>query len=233
MQAAIELEHLKFGWKPGETLLDIEKLRVDRGERVFLQGASGSGKSTLLNLIGGVLEPDAGGVHLLDITLRALSKTQRDSFRANHIGFVFQMFNLLPYLSVLENVTLPCRFSHGRNDKAVLRDGTVEESACRLLDHLELGHDEILRRPVTDLSMGQQQRVAVARALIGSPEIVIADEPTSALDVNNRDRFIELLLHECELQESTLMFVSHDPGLHDHFDRVIDLHHLNQNGSKL
>lgn len=231
MQAAIALEQLTFGWKKDQPLLNIASLKVMRGERLFLQGASGSGKSTLLNLIGGVLEPNAGAVHLLDVSVQALSKTQRDAFRADHIGFVFQMFNLLPYLNVLENVTLPCRFSVNRGDRAVLKDGSVDDSARRLLDHLELG-GELLRRPVTDLSMGQQQRVAVARALIGAPEILIADEPTSALDVDNRDRFLQLLLQECEAQDTTLMFVSHDPTLHSHFDRVVDLHTLNRCGGK-
>lgn len=231
MQAAIALEKLEFGWEKDQLLLNIESLTVMRGERLFLQGASGSGKSTLLNLIGGVLEPNAGAVHLMDVSLKALSKTQRDAFRADHIGFVFQMFNLLPYLNVLDNVTLPCGFSANRRDRAVLRDGSVDDSARRLLDHLELG-GALLRRPVTDLSMGQQQRVAVARALIGAPEILIADEPTSALDVGNRDRFLQLLVQECEAQETTLMFVSHDPTLHDHFDRVVDLHSLNRFGGE-
>lgn len=227
MQAAITLEQLEFGWTADQPLLSIQSLQVARGERVFLQGASGSGKSTLLNLIGGVLEPQKGAVHLLDVSLHALNKSRRDHFRADHIGFVFQMFNLLPYLNVLDNVALPCRFSRARREKAQLRDGSVEAAAQRLLDHLELSDSKLLQRPVTELSMGQQQRVAVARALIGSPEILIADEPTSALDVANRDRFLELLLSECAQEQTTLLFVSHDPGLQSHFDRVENLTQLN------
>jgi len=228
VQAAIELDNLRFGWAAETPLLSIERFKVERGERLFLQGESGSGKSTLLNLIGGVLEPNAGEIRLLDMGLHSLSKTRRDAFRADHIGFIFQMFNLLPYLNVLDNVTLPCSFSRNRRDRAVLRDGSVEGAAQRLLGHLELNDPALLKRPVTELSMGQQQRVAVARALIGAPEILIADEPTSALDVSNRDRFISLLLQECEALETTLLFVSHDPALRSHFDRVENLHHLNQ-----
>ena len=228
--AAIALDRLRFGWRPDHPLLDIESLRIMPGERVFLQGASGSGKSTLLNLIGGVLQPVAGSVSLLGCELDTLGKTRRDAFRADHTGFIFQMFNLLPYLSVLENVTLPCSFSSARKTKAEAQDGSIELSARRLLGQLELGQEPLLRRAVTDLSMGQQQRVAVARALIGSPEVLIADEPTSALDVHNRDRFLELLLQECRDQDITLLFVSHDPVLRGHFDRVIDLHQLNRAG---
>lgn len=227
MSAAITLTQLRFGWGAG-ALLDIERLEVNSGERVFLQGASGSGKSTLLNLIGGVLSPQAGAIHLLGHEVSALGAGARDRFRADHVGFVFQMFNLLPYLNLLDNVVLPCRFSPVRRARAVARDGSPEASARRLLAHLELDAPELLQRPVSTLSMGQQQRVAVARALIGEPELVIADEPTSALDADNRDRFLDLLLAEVEAAASTLLFVSHDPALRRHFSRVESLSELNR-----
>ena len=228
---AIALRQLKFAWKNDEPLLDIHSFQVEAGARVFLQGESGSGKSTLLNLIGGVLEPQSGSMTLLNQDLRSIGKSRRDAFRADHIGFIFQMFNLLPYLNILENVTLPLSFSAKRRNAAVSQDGSTRENALRLLDHLELRQEKLLGKRVTDLSMGQQQRVAVARALIGSPEILIADEPTSALDVSNRDRFLELLLGECERQNITLLFVSHDPMLQQHFDRVVNLHELNSPGA--
>ena len=140
--------------------------------------------------------------------------------------FVFQMFNLIPYLSVMDNVLLPCRFSRRRQQRAA-DQSTADLEAVRLLDHLGLGDDTLRAKAATDLSVGQQQRVAVARALIGSPEIVIADEPTSALDTDLRDAFIRLLMDDCSANETTLLFVSHDAGLASHFDRVIDFGQIN------
>lgn len=230
MSAAITLTQLRFGWGE-QPLLDIGHLEIEQGERLFLQGASGSGKSTLLNLIGGVLTPQAGAVHLLGHEFCALKAGARDRIRADHIGFIFQMFNLLPYLNLLDNVLLPCRFSSLRRTRAEQRDGSAEASARRLLAHLELDAPELLQRPVSTLSMGQQQRVAVARALIGAPELIIADEPTSALDSDTRARFLELLLTEVEAANSTLLFVSHDAGLCQHFSRVESLKTLNGGGA--
>jgi putative ABC transport system ATP-binding protein len=138
------------------------------------------------------------------------------------------MFNLIPYLSMVDNVTLPCRFSRQRRDKAVKRSGTPEREAIRLLDHLDMAHDDLLGRPVTTLSVGQQQRVAAARALMGSPEIVIADEPTSSLDANRREAFVQLLFNECGESGATLVFVSHDESLEPLFDRRIPLKEANR-----
>ena len=191
-------------------MLDIDELSVRRGERLFIAGPSGSGKSTLLSLLGGVVVPRTGSVEVLDTNLAAMRGWQRDRFRADHVGFVFQMFNLVPYLSVVDNVTLPCRFSDRRRQRAESRSTTVDGEARRLLAALELDHDGLLERSVVELSIGQQQRVAAARALIGEPEIVIADEPTSALDEGTRERFLELLFAECERAHTTLLFVSHD-----------------------
>ena len=160
---------------------------------------------------------------MLERDLSDTSSMSRDRFRADHMGVIFQQFNLLPYLSVTENVTLPCHFSARRKQRA----GNMQDAAKALLDHLQL--DESLRRSlVTELSVGQQQRVAVARALIGQPEIIIADEPTSALDTTTRDRFIDLLFAQAEVQQSTILFVSHDPYIADAFPRVIELHEINR-----
>ena len=225
---AIDITNLQFAWKREQPLLDIPSLSLPRGESLFLQGPSGCGKSTLLNLIGGVLLPQQGKVEVLGQALTDLSPSQRDAFRADHLGVVFQMFNLLPYMNVLENVILPCRFSALRMQKAKSREGSVESAAKRLLSHLELGDASMLKRSVTELSIGQQQRVAVARALIGSPELLIADEPTSALDSHNRQRFIDLLLAECSSEQVSVLFVSHDASLKDHFDQAVCLSQLNQ-----
>ncbi len=230
MSSAIELEALKFSWKPGSPVLDLEPLVIDSGEQLFLKGPSGCGKSTLLNLIGAVIRPDQGQIRLLGQDLQQLSGGQRDHFRSDHIGFVFQMFNLLPYLSLQQNILLPCRFSRLRRQRAIERFGSLEAAVEHYLGDLGLTDPSLRQRPVTELSMGQQQRVAVARALIGSPEILIADEPTSALDSDSRDNFLRLLNAECREQGTSLIFVSHDAGLQAHFHRTVDLNAINRVG---
>jgi len=175
-----------------------------------------------------VTTPGAGRVSVLGQNLGALSGAQRDHFRADHVGFIFQMFNLIPYLSVLENVALPCGFSKRRASRT---NGNVRREAMRLLEHLDLAGPELLERPVTELSVGQQQRVAAARALIGAPELVIADEPTSSLDADRRAAFLELLFRECAREDATLIFVSHDAGLAQRFDRTIELAAVNRAGA--
>lgn len=224
----IELEQVTFAWPGRPILLDIEHFRLQPGERVFLKGPSGTGKTTLLGLVGGVELPASGHIRLLGHDLAALSSSRRDRFRADHSGYIFQMFNLLPYLSVLENITLPCRFSALRAQRACQRHGSIEAAARHLLAHLGLDRPELLRQPVTELSIGQQQRVAAARALIGSPELVIADEPTSALDSDTREAFLQLLFAECEAAGSSLLFVSHDAALEPLFDRSLSLRELNR-----
>jgi putative ABC transport system ATP-binding protein len=203
---------------------------VARGDRIFIRGASGSGKSTLLALLAGVNLPSGGDVAILGETINRLSSARRDHFRSDHIGFIFQLFNLIPYLSVLDNVTLPCRFSHLRKQKATGSGGTLHDEAMRLLTHLDMADESLIHRPVTELSVGQQQRVATARALIGAPEIIIADEPTSALDSDMRQAFIRLLFQECEETGSTLLFVSHDHQLETLFERHITLDEINRAG---
>lgn len=221
------LEDIRFRWKRrNPPVLEIDRLGIARGERVFIKGPSGSGKSTLLNLMAGVAVPEAGSVHLNGTELSSLSGAKRDAFRADHVGFIFQMFNLIPYLSVLENVTLPLTFSR-RRQQTVRNGGPPDAEALRLLERLGLPADYRARR-VTDLSIGQQQRVAAARAIIGSPPLLIADEPTSALDADTREAFIRLLFEECERATMTLLFVSHDGSLEHLFDRSLDLTVLNR-----
>ncbi len=221
-RSVLRLEGARFRW-PGQTddLIAIDDLTLEAGEHLFVRGASGSGKTTLLNLLAGVNTPTGGTVQLLGTDLADLSASRRDQFRADHIGVIFQQFNLLPYLSTLENVTLACAFSARKRARA-MEDSDVPTTARRLLEALNLP-PSFHGAAVNKLSVGQQQRVAVARALIGGPEILIADEPTSALDAENRDRFLELLFHEAEAQHCTLVFVSHDPALADRFSRTIEL----------
>lgn len=224
----IDIEGLRFAWKSGPQVLDIETFRVGAGERVFLRGPSGSGKSTLLGLIAGVLEPQAGRISVMGQDMGALAAAKRDRLRADRMGVIFQMFNLVPYLSVTGNVLLPLRFSPARR-KAAGTDPQAE--ARRLLARLGLQDESLLDRRVSDLSVGQQQRVAAARALIGSPSLVIADEPTSALDADARDRFINLLSEEVERSGASLLFVSHDASLAGLFTRAVDLMAMNKAGA--
>ncbi|MGI9282451.1 MAG: ABC transporter ATP-binding protein [Endozoicomonas sp.] len=223
----IELSAVEFSWKAGIPVLDIPELTVSRGEKVFVRGPSGSGKTTLLGLLGGVITSERGQVKVLGNDISRLSPVQRDRFRADHIGFIFQMFNLIPYLSVIENVTLPLSFANERKSNLADSAASEQDEARRLLKHLELD-DSLLHRPVTELSIGQQQRVAAARALIGKPDLIIADEPTSALDTDTREAFINLLFTECESAGNTLLFVSHDQGLEALFDRSIALNEINR-----
>lgn len=229
--AAITLRDIKYRWQAGQALtLDIHRLEVAQGERLFLHGPSGSGKSTLLNLLAGILTPEQGEVHCVGHEIRSLSNRARDQYRADHVGMIFQQFNLVPYLSVLDNVLLPCHFSTRRRKNAEAR-GSIQVEARRRLGQLGLG-SEIWVQQVTRLSVGQQQRVAVARALIGQPELIIADEPTSALDTERRAAFLELLVAECEALGSTLLFVSHDLSLTGYFTRTESMAQLNRAGQE-
>ncbi|WP_087026678.1 ATP-binding cassette domain-containing protein [Thaumasiovibrio subtropicus] len=221
----INIENLTFRW-PGQQkdLLRIPQFSLTQGEKVFLKGPSGSGKSSLLSLLSGITDANSGEIMLLDTPMSSLKPAQKDRFRADNLGYIFQMFNLLPYLSVIDNVLLPCRFSSQRKQNI---SGSLEAEAKRLLLALHLPEDT-LDKPVTQLSIGQQQRVAAARALIGQPPLLIADEPTSALDHDNRTAFIELLMKECDNAGTSLLFVSHDHTLEALFDRSIDLLTLNE-----
>jgi putative ABC transport system ATP-binding protein len=225
---AVDISGLCFSWRDRHNpVLEIDCLQIQREERIFIQGPSGSGKSTLLSLIAGVVTPQRGRIRVNDHHLNALNSAARDRFRADNIGYIYQMFNLIPYLSVIENVTLPCRFSKSRQDRAATRAGSCEAEAIRLLDQLGMDGKALFGTPVTDLSVGQQQRVAAARALIGAPEVIIADEPTSSLDASHREAFIQLLFKECDREKTTLVFVSHDTALGKLFDKTFRIEDIN------
>ncbi|HOA94523.1 MAG TPA: ABC transporter ATP-binding protein [Quisquiliibacterium sp.] len=228
MTASLRIEALAYAWPGAQApCLRIDALEIARGERVFLHGPSGSGKSTLLGLIGLVLRPGAGTITLAGQDTGRLSGTARDRMRADHIGVIFQQFNLIPYLSVLDNVLLACRFSARRRAQLQDAGSTPTGEAARLLRQLDLATDH-WTRPAARLSVGQQQRVAMARALIGGPELILADEPTSALDAPRQQAFLELLLGECTARGTTLVFASHDRSLARLLDRELDLAALNR-----
>jgi putative ABC transport system ATP-binding protein len=225
--AVIELDGIRFNW-PGQAAptLQLAHFSVGRRDQVFMSGPSGSGKSTLLALIGGIVLPQAGRVRLLGDDMRALSASGRDRFRVDHIGFIFQQFNLIPYLSILDNVLLPCQFSAYRRQRALAQGKTMRAAAAALLDSLDLA-PALWERPATQLSIGQQQRVAAARALIGRPEIIVADEPTSALDADRQQGFLDLVQRECEQAGASLLFVSHDQRLAQRFTHRVALDAIN------
>jgi putative ABC transport system ATP-binding protein len=228
---AVALRNVRFRY-PGasEDALHVESFTVDAGEHVFVRGPSGCGKTTLLSLIAGVLVAGDGAVWLHGEDWAKQSSSSRDRVRADHIGYIFQQFNLLPYLSVLDNVLLPCRFSATRAQRAAGEGGGATRRALALLGQMGLGA-EFADRPAAALSVGQQQRVAAARALIGRPELVVADEPTSALDEAVRESFMGVLLTACAEAHSALIFVSHDARLAQRFARQVDLPSLNRAAS--
>ena len=218
----VKLENLRFRWSAADAVvLDIEEFHVADGERVFVEGPSGCGKTTLLNVLSGIAIAESGVVSINGGNLTGMKPSERDAFRADNIGVIFQTFNLLPYLSMVENVALSCSFSVARHRRSLDKSATPAAEAERLLSRMGLAVEIV--RPVSRLSAGQQQRVAAARALIGSPKLVVADEPTSALDGPSRDAFLNLLLDECRENLATLVFVSHDTSLADRFDRRVSL----------
>lgn len=220
----ILLRGVQFSYREGRTVLDIEELQIDSGHRVFLHGPSGSGKSTLLSLISGILLRQQGEVQVLGCDLARLSAPARDRLRGSDIGYIFQGFNLISYLTVEENITLPCLLHAKRRQR--MRSGSLHDEVLRITSRLDI--QDLLKVPTHELSTGQQQRVAIARAIIGAPPLVIADEPTSSLDEDRRDAFLALLTEMVTETQSTLLFVSHDMTLTKHFDRSISLPAINR-----
>ncbi|MDP6189665.1 MAG: ABC transporter ATP-binding protein [Gammaproteobacteria bacterium] len=221
----VALHQVSFIW-PGsrQFALNVDNFTLYRGERVLLLGHSGSGKSTLLSLLCGVITPQQGTVTLAGTNLASLSVAKRDRFRAENVGVIFQQFNLLPYGSVADNVLLPLAFAPKRRQR-VEQGGDGMAEAQRLCKALQLPN-QILSARTSELSVGQQQRVAVARALIGQPAMIIADEPTSALDRDSQQAFMNLLLGQVADSDASLLMVSHDPSLADYFDRVVRIEDL-------
>jgi len=225
----VDLQNLEFSWPNGPQILCVRRFTIERSEKLFLQGPSGSGKSTLLGVIAGVFAPSAGDATVLNQPFHELNAANRDRARADSMGVIFQQFNLVPYLTLVENVLLPCRFSQARAEKVGATEAQRTDKARELLARLGLQDEANGARLASELSVGQQQRVAAARALIGSPSLVIADEPTSALDAETRDTFINTLLSEAN--DAAVLFVSHDAALSKHFDRLTAMDDINFNST--
>lgn len=220
----LKVESLQFAYDGPTPILDIEMLEVPAGAQVFLEGPSGGGKTTLLGLLSGVLSAQRGEIEITGTRLSSLASPERDRFRGASIGYLFQHFNLLPYLDLIANVALPCHLHPDR--RARLGGESPEDAARRWLETFDLG--DFAHRKPAQLSVGQQQRAALARALIGRPRLILADEPGSALDQDRRFRFLEHLLTTCRDQEITLLVVSHDTQAGELFDRRLDLRELNR-----
>ena len=222
VEAIIDITDLKFQWTKDKSFsFSIPKLLIEKGESVLLLGESGSGKTTLLSLIGGFIPPINGNINIKETNIGFLSAKQRDQFRADHIGVIFQQFNLLSYAKVIDNILLPLHFSKQRSQN-VKNPITAAENLCSTLRL----PDRIKSMQAKNLSVGQQQRVAVARALIGDPALIIADEPTSSLDASAREIFMELMFLQIRRSASTLLMVSHDQSLANKFDRVININEI-------
>ena len=219
---AIKLADIRFHYsdRPEHAVLNIPSWSLSPGDQVLVHGPSGSGKSTLLGLLSGLLTPNDGSLTMLGQSLNSLNNRQRDQFRAAHIGYVFQQFNLMPYLNAIDNVLLATRFSVRKNTN------TIKDEIKTLFKALNIPENEWCR-PIRNLSIGQQQRIAIARALINKPQILIADEPTSSLDQSNRDAFMQLLMPMVTENQMTLIFVSHDQSLSNYFTNIQSLNDFN------
>lgn len=221
-ESIIKIESLNFYWsKKSNFKIFVPSLEIKKGEKVLLLGESGSGKTTLLSLMCGFLNPLSGNISINGNTINQLSSKTRDEYRADNIGIIFQQFNLLPYANVVDNVLLPLYFSKVRSNNV----SNKKEKVIELFKQLRLP-DDIAQFRASSLSMGQQQRVAVARALIGNPSLIIADEPTSSLDADAQKIFLNLMFEQISENNSTLLMVSHDKSLSNQFDRLIDINEI-------
>jgi putative ABC transport system ATP-binding protein len=225
---AIKLSEINFCWGSARNdfQLEVKKFQLEKSESVILVGPSGGGKSTLLSLICGIVKPRNGIIEILGQNLEEMSNSERDSFRADNIGIIFQQFNLLPYLSALDNVLLPLEFSFPRKKASGEIKEKLNAEAKHLLKSLSIMPETLGKQKAAKLSIGQQQRVAAARAFIGSPELIIADEPTSSLDEESQDEFLEQLFTRKKATGASLLVVSHNPRIAKRFDRLVELENI-------
>lgn len=221
MKTAVTMRNVRYQYNNADSehsQFFIPQWSVEPRETVFLHGESGSGKSTLLAMLSGLLSPDTGDIEVLGESLTEMTNHRRDAFRAQNIGVVFQTFNLIPYLSIFQNIALAAEL-------AGTKTYSLRAKAEQLMIQLNM-NVALLERPVNQLSIGQQQRVAIVRALVNEPQLLLVDEPTSALDASARDAFMELLMHSAAENNTAMVFVSHDQSLAKHFSRIINISEL-------
>jgi putative ABC transport system ATP-binding protein len=198
-------------------ILDVPQFEVGRGEQIALIGPSGCGKTTLLHIIAAIRRADAGSIEVAGLDVTRLPEAGCDRFRAENVGYVFQTFNLLPAFTALENVTLGMRFARRNRDPGRAR---------QLLDRVGLAH-RMTHKPAA-MSVGEQQRVAVARALANRPQLLLADEPTANVDPANKKLIVDLLMETCREEGITLLIVTHDVAVSERFDRIDHLQEINR-----
>jgi len=217
----LELKEVKKSFRQPDgsalRILDIAEFQVDAGEQVVIMGRSGCGKTTLLHVISGISTPDSGMVLLDGWDIPLMTEAERDRFRAQRIGYVFQTFNLLPGFSALENVLVSMKFAGRRTDRA---------RAKHLLERVGLGHRVTHKPPM--LSVGEQQRVAVARALVNQPKLLLADEPTANVDTGHQQQIVDLLREGCREENVALVIVTHSPEVAEQFERIEYLEQFNR-----
>lgn len=216
---SLVIENLEFAYSHKKPVLNIESFSLKKTESVFLYGPSGSGKSTLLNICSGIMTPQKGSVRVIGEEINKLSASKRDLFRGLNIGVIFQQFNLIDYLNILDNVLLPARLHPKQNYRQ------TREKALKLLD--QMGLYELKDQEVSQLSIGQRQRVAAVRSFLLSPPLLIADEPTSSLDAKNTKSFMTALMNLAKEEETSILFVSHDDRLKSYFEKHVSLEEIN------
>ena len=213
----VKIKNLKYSYNKKSLFeMTVKNFSLNKGERLLIHGESGLGKSTFLNLISGSIEAKIGDIEILGNNISNIPGFAKDEIRGNHFGIVFQTFNLLPYISVENNILLGLIFSKRKRSKIE----NIKKEIKVLMQNLSLNYDELKDRKSYQLSIGQQQRVAVARALIGRPEIILADEPTSALDLDNQKIFLDLLFRSLDKDKQGLIMVSHNKDVSKNFSQV-------------
>ena len=210
----VEVSGLRYRYRRGEFCLTVDRLCVESGGTMAVVGPSGSGKTTLLHVIAGVLKPDLGRVRIGDLELTTLREKERREFRIRRLGLIFQSFELLPHLSVVDNILLPCRLTHSIRLNAEIRDRAADLAE-------RMGIASKFSDPVANLSQGERQRVAICRALLLDPDVLLCDEPTGNLDPANKQRVLDALLDVVSQTGTTMIMVTHDHQLLDRFEQTV------------